>query len=106
MLGIAMGIVAGDAVEGPFAFGVAAAPGKRRALKSNPVGIGSGKAQIVMQGMALSAEAEASLARPLRRADDRRVRKPDGDGFEVIAAGTVTALAADRSIGGFRPDLG
>ena len=70
-LGVAMRVVAGDAVKSPRALGVAAAPGKGRALESNPVRIGPGKAWVVMQGMALGAEAQATLER-LHRARAER----------------------------------
>ncbi len=104
-IGIVMRVVAGHAVKRTLAFCVASAPGQRRSLKADPVGIGSRQRHLVVMAVAFAAETETPLGGGFGRTHDCRVGELRGDGFLVDRAGAVAALAADSPISRLRAGI-
>jgi hypothetical protein len=105
LFGVTMRVVASNAVKGAIAGDRAAAPRQGGRLKTDPEWIIMGKRRLLMMAMALAAESDPGLTGGVGGANDRRVGKLDFHGLEMIATGSVAALAADTPVAGLWPDV-
>ena len=100
-LGIAMGVVARHAAQGPAALSVATAPFERRPGKARPVGSGARGGHLQeMLAVALAAGVIDLRGRSPRRAGDGPVRELDRDRCQMKAARSMAPLTADRPVVG------
>src|SRR5262249_52464795 len=104
-LGVAVWVVAGHAIEGAAAFGVATAAGEGRGLEPYRVGIGGGDSA-PLGAVALPAKPDDWFARGELGPGNRQVDEPSGNGFQVVTARPVTPLAADAAVARERPGVG
>ena len=96
-LDVAVGIMAGHAVELVPIHGVAATPGKGRRLEPNRAWVGGGN-RAPLGAVALSAQPDDRFARGQVGPGNCRLGETCRDGLDVIPTRTVAPLAADTTV--------